>query len=51
MATLKRCSNFPQNNLNRRGSLKADLQAIGENFRRLAAVLEPHVKTNQAGTT
>ncbi len=30
---------------------QANLQAIGENFRRLAAVLEPHVKTNQAGTT
>src|SRR5437667_493743 len=26
------------------------LQAIGENFRRLAGVLEPHVKTRQAGT-
>src|SRR5207248_4591322 len=30
---------------------QADLQAIRENFRKLAAVLEPHVKTNQAGTT
>jgi hypothetical protein len=30
---------------------QADLQAIGENFRLLAVVLEPHVKTNQAGTT
>ncbi len=29
----------------------ADLQAIGANFRRLAAVLEPHVKTSQAGKT
>src|SRR4249919_1717954 len=28
---------------------QADLQAVGENFRRLAAVLEPHVKTRQAG--
>ena len=28
---------------------QADLQAIGENFHRLAAVLEPHVKTSQAG--
>jgi hypothetical protein len=28
-----------------------DLQAIGENFRRVAAVLEPHVKTDLAGTT
>ncbi|HEY6287434.1 MAG TPA: ferritin-like domain-containing protein [Ktedonobacteraceae bacterium] len=26
-----------------------DLQAIRENFRRLASVLEPHVKTSQAG--
>jgi len=30
---------------------QTDLQAIGANFRRLAAVLEPHVKTSQAGTT
>jgi len=30
---------------------QADLQAIGENFRRLAAVLEPHVKTSQTGKT
>ncbi len=30
---------------------QAALQAIRENFRRLAAVLEPHVKTSQAGTT
>jgi hypothetical protein len=28
-----------------------DLQAIRENFRRLAAVLEPHLKTSQAGKT
>ena len=28
---------------------QAGLQALGENFRRLAAVLEPHVKTSQAG--
>ena len=27
---------------------QADLQAIAENFRRLAAVLEPHVKMSQA---
>ncbi len=30
---------------------QADLQAILENFRRLAGVLEPYVKTSQAGTT
>src|SRR5437660_9155897 len=30
---------------------QADLQAIGENFRRLAAVLEPPVKTSQDGKT
>jgi len=30
---------------------QADVQAIGENFRRLAAVLEPPVTTSQAGTT
>jgi len=30
---------------------QAALQAIGENFRRLAAVLEQHVKTSQAGKT
>jgi len=30
---------------------QADLQAILENFRRLATVLEPYVKTSQAGTT
>jgi hypothetical protein len=29
---------------------QADLKAIGENFRQLAGVLEPHVKTRQAGT-
>jgi hypothetical protein len=29
----------------------ANLQAIRENLRRLAAVLEPHVKTSQAGKT
>ncbi len=28
---------------------QADLQAIGANLRRLAAVLEPYVKTRQAG--
>jgi hypothetical protein len=28
---------------------QADLQTITENFRRLAAVLEPHVKTKEAG--
>ena len=30
---------------------QADLQAILENFRRLAEVLEPHVKTSQPGKT
>jgi len=30
---------------------QADLQAIAANLRRLAAVLEPHVKTRQPGTT
>ena len=30
-------------------ALQADLQAILDNLRRLAAVLEPHVKTHQAG--
>ena len=29
-------------------ALQVALQAIGENFRRLAAVLEPYVKTHQA---
>ena len=32
-------------------ALQAGLQAILENFRRLAAVLEPYVKTHQAGET
>src|SRR5436305_14239131 len=33
------------------GAPQADVQAIGENLRRLAAVLEPHVKTSQPGKT
>jgi len=28
---------------------QADLQVIGENFRRLAAILEPYIKTSQTG--
>ena len=32
-------------------ALQAVLQVIRENFRRLAAVLEPHVKTSQPGKT
>jgi hypothetical protein len=32
-------------------ALQGDLQAIRENFRKLATVLEPYVKTSQAGTT
>jgi Ferritin-like len=32
-------------------ALQADLQAIRENFRKLAAMLEPYVKTSQPGKT